>query len=81
MGRDQHRGRAHILADLRQRMCVRADQIHNSFDGCIDEFGSEHQRGGQHDHRPIARRQAEPKANDQYDGRDGTVDPDVALSL
>ena len=52
-GGDKHCARAYILAHFRQRMMHRACQIHNGFDGGVDELGSEYHRNGQHNDSPI----------------------------
>ena len=78
-GGDENCSGANIFADLGERIFIWAGEVYDGFDGGVEEFGSEDQRGSQDNDSPVTRGDMQPQANDKNCCGNGAVDPCVTL--
>src|SRR5690606_30160580 len=59
--RREHRRGGYVFRRARQRMPLRAGEVHYRLNGRVDQFGHPHQRHRQHEQRPAQQVEAQPQ--------------------
>ena len=75
----QHGARRGVLGGFRQRVPIRARQVHRAFHRRVDEFGRDHQRDRQPYPQQRADRQAQHERQRQHDDRGTHVNAHVSF--